>query len=337
MIKLTDVARLANVSIATASYVVNGKAAQRRISQATVDRVMRVVDEHRFQTDKGAAGLRSGHSRTLGLIVPDLENPSYARLAKLLEQRARARGYQLLIASSDDDPAIELQVVQVLRARRCDALIVASCLPAQEDTYSRLLETGLPIIGLDRELDRSRFCSVVSDDHQAAKTLTATLLNPVPRRVAFIGARPDLRISQQREAGFHAAMQQALGAQACVVQAAQFSRADAASKVHELLDTDGAPEAILTTAYVLLEGVFDVLRQRNALKPGSVRLATFGDAQLLDFMPIPVNAMSQQHSLMAEAVLSLALAAVERTDYQPGITSISRILNLRQPVEAEPV
>ncbi|PBD21366.1 DNA-binding transcriptional regulator FruR, partial [Pseudomonas aeruginosa] len=77
-----------------------------------------------------------GQTRTLGFILPDLENPSYARLAKQLEQGARARGYQLLIACSDDEPETERQVVNLFRARRCDALIVASCLPAGDDTHA---------------------------------------------------------------------------------------------------------------------------------------------------------------------------------------------------------
>ena len=69
--------------------------------------------------------------------MPDLENPSYARLAKLLEQRARQRGYQLLIAGTDDEPDTERRS-SVLRSRRCDALIVASCLPADDAGYRKV-------------------------------------------------------------------------------------------------------------------------------------------------------------------------------------------------------
>jgi len=89
-LKLSDIARLAGVSVTTASYVINGKAEQQRISTATVERVRAVVDLHGFTPNPQAAGLRSRHTRTLGFILPDLENPSYARIAKLLEQGARA-------------------------------------------------------------------------------------------------------------------------------------------------------------------------------------------------------------------------------------------------------
>ena len=102
--KLSDIAHLAGVSVTTASYVINGKAEQQRISSSTVERVRAVVEAHGFTPNPQAAGLRSRHTRTLGFILPDLENPSYARIAKQLEQGARARGYQLLIASSDDAP-----------------------------------------------------------------------------------------------------------------------------------------------------------------------------------------------------------------------------------------
>ena len=143
--KLSDIAQLAGVSVTTASYVINGKAEQQRISSATVERVRAVVEEHGFTPNPQAAGLRSRHTRTLGFILPDLENPSYARIAKLLEQGARARGYQLLIASSDDAPDSERQLLQLFRARRCDALIVASCLPAEDDSYRQLQAKGIPV------------------------------------------------------------------------------------------------------------------------------------------------------------------------------------------------
>jgi len=74
-LKLSDIARLAGVSVTTASYVINGKAEQQRISTATVERVRAVVDQHGFTPNPQAAGLRSRHTRTLGFILPDLETP----------------------------------------------------------------------------------------------------------------------------------------------------------------------------------------------------------------------------------------------------------------------
>ncbi|MDE3738014.1 catabolite repressor/activator [Pseudomonas resinovorans] len=325
--KLSDIARLAGVSVTTASYVINGKAEQKRISPATVERVQAVVDEHGFKPNPQAAGLRSRQTRTLGFILPDLENPSYARLAKLLEQGARARGYQLLIASSDDEPDSERQLLKLFRARRCDALIVASCLPKEDDSLGQLLDEGLPVIAVDRVRDARRFCSVVSDDRLACQQLTRSLLQPAPRRIALLGARPDLPISAERSAGFHDALK-GKRYEVLELQGEDFSRECGQRLMADLLQQGELPDVLITTAYVLLAGVLDALREHGAW-PERLRVGTFGDTQLLDFLPLPVNSMYQQHELIAEQVLGLALAAVEREIYEPGVRGVARKLKQR--------
>ncbi|WP_300727112.1 catabolite repressor/activator [Pseudomonas sp.] len=326
--KLSDIAHLAGVSVTTASYVINGKAEQQRISSSTVERVRAVVEAHGFTPNPQAAGLRSRHTRTLGFILPDLENPSYARLAKQLEQGARARGYQLLIASSDDAPDSERQLLKLFRARRCDALFVASCLPPDDDSYRQLQDLGMPIIAIDRMMDPERFCSVISDDCEASLQLTRSLLQPMPRQIALIGARPELSISQARAAGFEQALHGFEG-DILIEHGAAFSRDCGRKLIDDLLARLGHfPEALVTTSYVLLQGMFDALLDHPEQKP-PLRLATFGDTQLLDFLPLPVNAMGQQHPLIAQKALEMALAAIEEQRYVPGVQAIARTFKQR--------
>ncbi|MBV4501603.1 catabolite repressor/activator [Pseudomonas shirazensis] len=326
--KLSDIARLAGVSVTTASYVINGKAEQQRISSATVERVQAVVDAHGFTPNPQAAGLRSRHTRTLGFILPDLENPSYARIAKQLEQAARARGYQLLIASSDDQPDIERQLQQLFRARRCDALFVASCLPSEDDSYRALQDKGLPVIAIDRGLDPTHFCSVISDDRDASQQLARSLLATAPRSIALIGARPELSVSQARAGGFDQALQQFAG-EIRRYEGEAFSRECGQRLMEQLIaEHGGLPDALVTTSYVLLQGVFDALQARPA-ESRQLQLGTFGDNQLLDFLPLPVNAMAQQHGLIAATALELALAAIEQKRYQPGVHAVPRTFKQR--------
>jgi LacI family fructose operon transcriptional repressor len=327
-LKLSDIARLAGVSVTTASYVINGKAQQQRISKTTVERVEAVVSEHGFTPNPQAAGLRSRHTRTLGFILPDLENPSYARIAKLLEQGARAQGYQLLIASSDDDPASERQLLQLFKARRCDALFVASCLPRDDASYRELQRNGTPVIAIDRVMDPEVFCSVISDDQHASAQLTHSLLLTQPRHIALIGARPELSISHDRATGFETALQSYTGL-VTRLEGEAFSRECGRQLMNDLLDDHGElPDALVTTSYVLLQGVFDVLGSRPA-DSRALRLGTFGDTQLLDFLPLPVNAMAQQHGLIAEKALQLALSALDERQYRPGIHAIARTFKQR--------
>ena len=246
----------------------------------------------------------------------------------LLEQGARARGYQLLIASSDDAPDSERQLLQLFRARRCDALFVASCLPADDDSYRTLQAQGLPIIAIDRVMQPELFCSVISDDQQASLQLTRSLLQPQPKQIVLIGARPELSISQDRRAGFQQALAGFAG-EVLVEHGEAFSRDCGRQLMQELLQRLGhLPDALVTTSYVLLQGVFDALHD-FPLKSRPLRLGTFGDTQLLDFLPLPVNAMAQQHQLIADQALQLALAAVEQAHYQPGVHAIPRTFKQR--------
>lgn len=121
--KLDEIARLAGVSRTTASYVINGKAKQYRVSDKTVEKVMAVVREHNYHPNAVAAGLRAGRTRSIGLVIPDLENTSYTRIANYLERRARQRGYQLLIACSEDQPDNEMRCIEHLYSVRLMPLL----------------------------------------------------------------------------------------------------------------------------------------------------------------------------------------------------------------------
>ncbi|UYG06883.1 catabolite repressor/activator [Halomonas sp. M4R1S46] len=323
---LAEIARLAGVSRTTASYVINGQAGERRISRETVDRVMAVVRQHRYRVDPQAAALRRGSSRTLGLIIPDLENATYARLAKLMERGAREQGYQLLIAGSDDRPEAERDLALALRAQRCEVLIIASCLSMEDPFYAELQAEGLPVVAVDRGFDPRRFASVVSNDAEAADQLTRSVLDASVSRIAWLDAVPWLSISQERRAGF----QQALDGrerEVIMLGGERYDRAEGARLMRELLDEHGAPDALVTASYSLLDGVLDTLLEAGGLPPG-LRLATFGDSRLLDFLPLPVNSAVQDHVRIAAATLRCALAA-SRGDYHPGREVIPRSLKRR--------
>lgn len=322
---LADIARLAGVSRTTASYVINGQAEQRRISTATIDKVMAVVRQHRYHIDPQAAALRRGASRLLGLIVPDLENISYARLAKRLERGAREQGYQLLIVSSDDCAESERTLALALRAQRCEVLITASCLPTDDGFYADLVQEGWHVVGMDRGLNPTQFASVVSNDQEAAQALTRSVIGKATKRIAWLEAMPDLSISQERRAGFQAALEGSSIAP-IYLSGSHYERSEGARLAAHLLE-QGSADALVTASYTLLEGVFDTFLERGGL-PDDIRLATFGDHRLLDFLPQPVNSALQDYDRIAELTLNCVLAAMSG-DNKCGLQIVDRHLHTR--------
>ncbi|NIY81868.1 catabolite repressor/activator [Vibrio hepatarius] len=324
---LDEVAKLAGVSKTTASYVINGKAQKYRISEQTQRKVMAVVDEYNYRPDLAASTLRAGQSRSFGLIIPDLENTSYARLAKLLEQNSRSAGYQILIGCSDDNPDTERSVVQALVSRKVDALFVASVIPEASDFYLELQKSGTPVIALDRPLDDEHFSCVISEDFGAAYDLTQSLLGDSVTKIGLIGALPNLNISRERELGFNSAANKA-NVETVIGYGKHFNREDGKAVLERWIEEQTVPDAIVTTSYTLLEGVLDVLLEQPQLVK-KLKIATFGDNRLLDFLPVKINSLPQQFELIADSAMALALNAASKR-YQPGIELVPRKIVVRR-------
>lgn len=323
---LSDIARLAGVSRTTASYVINGQAEKRRISAATIEKVMAVVRQQRYHIDPQAAALRRGASRLIGLIVPDLENISYARLAKRLERGAREQGYQLLVVSSDDCADSERTLALALRAQRCEVLITASCLAEDDVFYTDLVDHGWCVVGMDRGLSPTRFASVVSNDQEAACALTRSVISASTTRAIWLEAMPSLSTSRERRAGFQAALE-GTAIEPVYLSGAQYERSEGARLTAQLLAMQGEADALVTASYTLMEGAFDAFLARGGL-PEGMRLATFGDHRLLDFLPQPVNSVFQDYDRIAELTLNCALSAANG-DYVCGQQVVARHLRTR--------
>lgn len=320
---LDEIAKLAGVSKTTASYVINGKAAKYRISEKTQQKVMAVVAEYNYRPDHAASSLRAGNSRSFGLIIPDLENASYAKLAKLLESNSRKAGYQILIGCSDDDPETEISLASALISRRIDALFVASCLPHASEHYLAIQQKGTPIIAIDRPLDDEHFACVVSEDFSAAFELTHSLLSEHVETVGLIGALPDLNISKERQLGFESALS---GKQKTTIvgYGEHFNREEGKRILQAWLAQETVPDALITTSYTLLEGVLDVLLEHPSLM-STLKIGTFGDNRLLDFLPMKINSLPQQFEVIADSALTAALNASAKR-VEAGIEFVPRTL-----------
>ncbi|WP_108652298.1 catabolite repressor/activator [Dongshaea marina] len=326
--KLDEIAKLAGVSRTTASYVINGKATQYRISKKTQEKVMKIVDEKGFRPNHAATMLRAGQSRTLGLIVPDLENQSYARLATKLELQAREHDYQLIICCSDDNPDNEKAVAHWLKERQVDLLFVASCQHPQHCSYQQMRKQ-LPVIALDRPLDESQFISIINDDYTGAQQLTELLLEGKPQQIALIGAHPDLPISQQRQSGFEQAVVACQHAPELKTYYTElFDHQQAKQLMEKLVRDNQVPDAILCTSFTLMEGVLETLSPDSSLL-GRIQLATFGDHRLLDLLPTAIHSLSQSPEKIAQLAIEKALELLSK-EAAPGIITLPRTLIKRR-------
>ncbi len=188
-----DVARLAGVSTATVSYVVNNLATGRvPISEETRQRVLEAIEALGYEPDARAQALRSGHTRTVGLILPDIHNPHFWQTADGVEQELRAAGYHLLLSTADLDPDHGKEIFKEMSRQRTDGLILMSAFIFQSEEaqkiLTRLIKRRFPVVKIG---EHPTIDCVVSDYEAATREAMAYLLSLQHRRIGFIyGVRP---------------------------------------------------------------------------------------------------------------------------------------------------
>ena len=196
MIKLSDVAEAAGVSAATVSRVVNEPEMVRVETRARVEEAIRRLG---YRPSRVARRLRvkCGRSTLLGLVIPDLQNPFFADLARGVEDAAQLQGYTVLIGNADEDPAKELRYLQVMGAESVDGVILP---PAglRSPGVEELLRAGIPVVCVDRRLASPRVDVALIDNVQGAYAATAHLIAQGHRRVGFIRGTPELSTSRSR-------------------------------------------------------------------------------------------------------------------------------------------
>ena len=197
-------ARKAGVSRATVSYVVNDRTNGRvPISKQTRQRVLQAIEELGYEPDTRAQSLRSGDTKTIGLIIPDMHNPHFWENADGVEQEARAAGYQLLLSSMDLSAEYGEDIFKNLSGRRIDGLVLPGSFiensKEAKKTLVRVLKRNLPVVEIsDHPNEDLKIDYVVSDYNQVTMEAMAHLLSLNHQRIGFINgvAKPVLGLDR---------------------------------------------------------------------------------------------------------------------------------------------
>ena len=146
--KRSDVAKLAGVSVATVSYVVNN--GPRPVSKETSVKVRAAIEELGYRPHAIARSLSKGKTQTVGFLAPSLVSGFNSYLVDAVEERLAQRGYGLLLASSHEDPAHETQMLNTLASESVDGLLLVPTSYRNGAQVRELIARGLPVVFVDR-------------------------------------------------------------------------------------------------------------------------------------------------------------------------------------------
>lgn len=212
-VTLQDVANATGYTANTVSRALKNKP---DISAATCQKIQEAARKMGYVRNEMAGSLRSGQTRTLGVIVGGMSNPYYARMTDDIQDAAAEEGYSLLIFCSRDDPELEYKLMETAVSRQVDGILLFPCHGSQP-TIERLNTVGLPYVLMARYLKKDQDDCVICDEEQGAY-LAARHLIEAGRRPAFLSSSEVVFSSEQRRRGFLRACREAgLSAAQCPI------------------------------------------------------------------------------------------------------------------------
>jgi LacI family transcriptional regulator len=300
---VADVAARAGVSSATAARALGGYG---RVSDATRARVTTAAHELGYRVNGIARSMVTGQTRTLGLVVADIENPFFAAATRGFGDVARDAGYDVMVVSTDEDPVRERSALGVLVGRRVDGVAVS---PASDSDPAHLIElvrSGQPLVLLDRAVRGVSADVVGIDNRVAARLAVEHLVAAGHTRIAMLagagygghdGPRnvPEaLMTGRDRVRGYDDALAEAgLEPPPGYRRVTHFRSSAARAATRELLCLPEPPTAVFCSDSLLSLGVLAGAADVGAIVPRDLSLVAFDDADWMDVVTPPVTVMDQ--------------------------------------------
>lgn len=301
MATIKDVAKRAGVAISTASAAINRSAP---VSDEVIAKVEAAVREIGYVPHGGARSLRMGHSRLIGLILPDITNPHFARVAKVVESACLNAGYMVAVYSTGEDHSREQQILTMMRMQRVDGLII---IPTRSDAKhgARIVDQiHVPTILLDSFVEGLPYDVVKLDNIAAGRIATEHLIELGHRRIAVTIGRDNIVTGEHRLEGYR----QALAAHGLPIEQdlllpGRFDQSVAHDGVFARMQQPDPPTAIFALSNMMMLGTLNALHELGLSVPEDVSVISIDD---FDF----ANIMNPPPTVVAAPVLEMAQTAI---------------------------
>jgi len=280
-VKLADIAQRAGVSLTTVSRVANG---DRNVKASTRTRVQRTMEELNYYPNLHARSLAGGNSKTLGVLVSNLDNPFFLDLYRKIENLAHENGYDSVVSATHYDPDRLRASIRSMIGRRVSG-IAAMVSEMEPHVIEELSKAGIPVVFYDVGHAAKRVANIRLDYSKGMRQLVEYLYTLGHRRMAFISYALPLQPTEERRTAFLETMARHAAA-ANVVSATSDGFASARAAARELLRSGFEPTAILCVNDLTAVGVLKELSEQGISVPQQISVTGF-DNILLSQVTIP--------------------------------------------------
>jgi len=295
-ISLKHISEALNVSKTLVSMVLNNKGDENGISKETQKRVWAKAKELNYKPNLMARALRMGKSFTIGLVVSDISNPFYSKIARFMEDETTKRGYTLLICSTDENPEKERNLIKMLVDRQVDGLIVSTSQSSPEQFVS-LQEQKIPYLFIDRHFDGVDASSVSVDNFNGAYKAVEHLIYQGYKRIAAFAVTPVYVSSiRQRIDGFMSAVK-TYSHQDAIELLVEVDYQDVIhntrKKIFEMLNSPEPIDAIFAVNNKVALACLESLTELGVSIPNDIAVICFDDLDVFKIITPQISCISQ--------------------------------------------
>ncbi|MBV9085563.1 MAG: LacI family DNA-binding transcriptional regulator [Acidobacteriaceae bacterium] len=296
--RMKDIADDLGVSLMTVSKALRGHL---DISEDTRERVLRRARELRYQPNWVARSLATRRTYMVGLVIPDLMHSFFPEVATGLSKALSSRGYQIVLANSDEDGEIERREIETLLARSVDGLVIASALKDWKKGMPSALNSGkVPYVLIDRMPPRMKVNYVGTRDEEVGELATKHLIEQGCTRLAHIRG-PETPNSFRRMEGFQAALEGS-GRTYSSQMVAVGGRDDTGGyqAMRKLLDMKNPPEGVFCYNDPVAAGALRAILEAKFRVPQDIAVIGAGNIHYSDLLRIPLSTVDQGSSVIGE-------------------------------------
>ena len=276
-VTIYDVAREANVSMATVSRVVNGN---QNVKPATRKKVLEVIERLEYRPNAVARGLASKKTTTVGVIIPDISNNLYAELARGIEDIATMYRYNIILANSDQHEGKELTLLDTMLGKQVDGIVLMSD-KVTEKIHSSIKHSPVPIVLAGSVDELEEVASVNIDYFQAAYEAVKVLIDKGHKRIAFVSGPQMYTVNQYKLSAYKKALEDAgLPVDESLIMPEEGTYDSGITAYEELSGLDEAPTAFFAGSDELAIGIIHGAQDTGKHVPDDIEVISFENSKL---------------------------------------------------------
>ena len=289
-ITIKDIAERSGVSVTTVSRVLNEKP---DVNDETRARVLKVIEDSNYRPNGMARSLVINQTYSIGLIIPDINNPYFPEVARGVEDQAQDSSYSVIFSSTDNKLEQEQEVIDLMLQKRVDGLIVSLSL-ANRDILKRLEARNIPVVQLDRRIPDSIYPAVMIDNQRSAYKAVQFLIDEGYKRIAHITGDLQTVPGQEREDGYRKAiLDNDLRLVEDMIIEGDFSKQAGYNAMNQMIASDNLPEAIFAANDMMALGVLEACRDAEIRIPEDIVLIGHDNISISNLVYPALTTMAQ--------------------------------------------